>query len=124
MTLKKSLNIDTQNLMDTLEGHVYKRFHARKNHAKQNGIVFTITLEYVTSIVKEKCPILNIELTWCSKSKQVTDGSPSLDRIDPEKGYVVGNVAWISNKANRIKNNGTAEEHDKIAKWIKNPTIL
>lgn len=36
-----------------------------------------------------------------------------------KKGYVKGNITVISNKANRIKNNGTAEEHEAIAKWLR-----
>ena len=43
---------------------------------------------------------------------------PSLDRIVPKKGYVEGNIAWISNRANVIKNDGTAEEHLKVAEYI------
>jgi hypothetical protein len=46
------------------------------------------------------------------------DTSPSLDKINPELGYVPGNVAIISYRANRIKNNGTAEEHRLIADWM------
>ena len=44
-----------------------------------------------------------------------TDTRPELDRIIPEKGYVKGNVAWISGKANRIKSDYTKQElSDKI----------
>ncbi len=105
-------------LMSTLEGHCYKRFHARKNHAKTHGIEFTITLEYVISIVVDTCPILGLPLTWC-KQGGLGDASPSLDRIDITKGYVPGNVAWVSNKANTIKNSGSAEEHLAIYLWMK-----
>jgi hypothetical protein len=41
-----------------------------------------------------------------------------LDRIIPEEGYVAGNVNVVSYRANRIKNDGTAEEHLKIADWM------
>lgn len=43
----------------------------------------------------------------------------SLDRIDPRKGYVKGNVWIISYRANLIKNDGTAEEHEMIAKAMR-----
>lgn len=43
----------------------------------------------------------------------------TLDRVVPEKGYVDGNVIVISDRANRLKNNGTAEEHEKIAAYIR-----
>lgn len=65
----------------------------------------------------ERCPILDLELDFSEKGKR-NDSSPSIDKIIPEKGYVPGNVAIISWRANRIKNNGTADEHQKIANWI------
>lgn len=65
----------------------------------------------------ERCPILDLELDFSEKGKR-NDFSPSIDKIIPEKGYVPGNVAIISWRANRIKNNGTADEHQKIANWI------
>jgi hypothetical protein len=48
-----------------------------------------------------------------------SDGSPSLDRIDPKKGYVKGNVAVISYKANRIKQDATPEELEAVASWLR-----
>ena len=38
------------------------------------------------------------------------ENSPSLDRIDPTKGYVKGNVWIISHKANVFKSYATHEE--------------
>lgn len=43
----------------------------------------------------------------------------SLDRIDIHKGYIPGNIAIISYRANNIKNDGTWEKHQKIADFIK-----
>jgi hypothetical protein len=50
------------------------------------------------------------------------DYSYSLDRVDNNKGYVPGNVAVISGRANKIKNCGSAAEHRRIANWIENFT--
>lgn len=105
--------------MSTKEGHIYKRYHARKNHAKKNGIEFTVSLEYVISLAPDVCPILGLPLSWCIQSKSVTDNSPSIDRVDPSKGYVEGNIVWLSSRANRIKNSGTAEEHLKIYEFMQ-----
>jgi hypothetical protein len=38
-----------------------------------------------------------------------SDGSPSLDRIDPGQGYVPGNVRVISDRANRLKGDRSIE---------------
>lgn len=43
--------------------------------------------------------------------------SPSLDRIKPALGYVNGNVAVISRRANFIKNDATSAEIMAVALW-------
>jgi hypothetical protein len=63
------------------------------------------------------CPILGIELDYFNEV--MADNSPSLDRVDPDGGYVPGNVLIVSMKANRIKMNGTLDEIVKIAEYIK-----
>ena len=52
-------------------------------------------------------------------SKKIRPMSPSLDRVVPSKGYVRGNVAWMSVKANMIKSNANAEELYLVADWLK-----
>jgi hypothetical protein len=44
--------------------------------------------------------------------------SPSLDRIDNNKGYIKGNVEVISWKANIMKSNASPEELVEFAKAI------
>ncbi len=87
-----------------------------KQRARKKGIECTITYAYVESIWTDTCPILDIPL-YCGKG-EIIDNSPSLDRIDPNKGYVPGNVQVISNRANMIKNCGTLEEHRKILNYL------
>jgi len=58
-----------------------------------------------------------MELDWFTD--KVKENSPSLDRIDSKKGYVPGNVMIMSWRANRIKNDGTAAEHKKIAEFLE-----
>jgi hypothetical protein len=63
------------------------------------------------------CPILGIELDWFAECRQ--ENSPSFDRVNPLLGYIPGNVLICSWRANRIKNDGTAEEHWKIADFME-----
>ena len=65
------------------------------------------------------CPILGLELDYFAEKRQ--ENSPSFDRIDSTKGYIKGNIQILSWRANRIKNDGTAEEHLLIATYMKNP---
>jgi len=56
-------------------------------------------------------------MSWGNKPYLPT--SPSLDRIKPNKGYVKGNVAWISNRANIIKHDTTFKEFKMFYEWFK-----
>ena len=77
-----------------------------KYRAKQRGHEFTITKDDI--VIPDKCPLLGIPLI---KNKTIQKGnSPSLDRKDPTKGYIKGNVWVISNRANTLKNDATIQE--------------
>ncbi len=77
-----------------------------RNRAKAKGIEFSISIADI--VVPSICPILGIPLEVATV--HVRDGSPSIDRIDPSKGYVLGNIQVISHKANTMKSNGTLRE--------------
>ena len=47
------------------------------------------------------------------------EDSPSLDRLDSSLGYTPENVWWISYRANRLKNDSTLEELEKLVKAIR-----
>jgi transposase len=91
-------------------------FENKARNARRGKWEFTIAMTDIEW--PSHCPVLGIELDWFSPCR--TEGSPSFDRIDPSKGYIPGNVAIISWRANRIKNDGTADEHAKIAGWMSN----
>lgn len=61
----------------------------------------------------------NKDIRLTKGSNVVCNESPTLDRLIPEIGYVKNNIAIISNKANRIKNNGSSSDHRKIAEWME-----
>lgn len=65
------------------------------------------------------CPIFGIELNYKGGNNTVYDNSASIDRINPDLGYDRGNIHIISYKANRMKNNGTLEELEKIVNYFK-----
>lgn len=90
------------------------KFRKKKANAIRNGIEFTVDFGELT--FPTHCPILGIELDYFTEKMQ--ENSISFDRINPQKGYVSGNVVIISWRANRIKNDGTADEHQKIADFL------
>jgi hypothetical protein len=89
---------------------------AAKQRARNLGLPFDIEVSDV--VIPPRCPVLGVPLKRKS-NRGGGDASPSLDRIVPERGYVKGNIAVISNKANRIKSNATPEELDRVSEWLR-----
>lgn len=98
-----------------IKERIYTMLARAKNRAKSKGIKFEITEEDL--VIPNYCPVLGIELIWTNKVIQ--PNSPSLDRLDPNKGYVKGNVNIISHRANIIKQNANGDEVLRVAKWLK-----
>jgi len=90
-----------------------------KYRAKKNGIEFNLKLEDIK--IPTHCPLLGIKiemsLEYVGKGRAI-DSSPSVDRVDPQKGYVRGNIRIISFLANMIKSKATPEQIKKLARNI------
>lgn len=97
---------------DTVQAKVWNL----KSRANRIGLPFNITKEDLT--VPTYCPILGLKLED-TRGKRRTDNTWSVDRIIPELGYVKGNVVVVSWRANRLKNDATLEELEKIYKFYK-----
>jgi hypothetical protein len=85
-----------------------------RNRAKRKGIEHNISLEDI--IVPEMCPLLGVPFIVGTKDNY--EHTHSLDRMDPTKGYVKGNVWVITKKANSMKNSATRKELLYFAKQI------
>lgn len=105
--------------LDDLERAQHSRFMRKRQNAKNTG--YEWNLEFKDLVWPKYCPILGLKLDYFTSV--VSEQSPSFDRIDNNIGYVKGNVQIISWRANRIKNNGTAEEHRKIANYLDEISI-
>lgn len=90
-----------------------------KARAKKGGLPFN--LELADIVIPTVCPLLGIPIVEGHlKGKQgPSPGSPSLDRLRPERGYVKGNVWVISHRANVIKQNATPDELERIAAQLR-----
>ena len=111
-----------------------KWFTSKKSHVKYPGNVeFTIEPTDIPGVKIRKrkniynirtseaieypkvCPVLGIELDWGMNGNQ--PNSPSLDRIDPTKGYVKGNVMMMSALANRMKQDATLKQLNQFSRY-------
>jgi hypothetical protein len=88
-----------------------------KKRAKRRGTPFNLTLRDI--VIPKTCPVLGIALVRGEGTGGAIDSSPSLDCFRPALGYVVGNVAVISYRANRIKCDASLEELEKVTDWVR-----
>lgn len=82
--------------------------------AKRRGLEHTIKPSDL--VVPERCPLLDIKLEHADG--RTFGNMPSIDRIDPTKGYTPENTWVISHRANTIKSDATLEELRSIVKGL------
>lgn len=102
------------NYKENFERETYFRV---RNRSLARGIPFNLRVSDIPK-VPAKCPVLgiNLEINWGNKAQ--SENSPTLDRIDNRKGYETGNVAWISAKANTLKNANTFDTIIHILRYM------
>jgi hypothetical protein len=94
-----------------------------KHRAARENVPFDLTLQDLVDIATDECPIFHTPFVWGSSGLgkgKVREDTPQLDKIIPSIGYVKGNIAFLSGKANKMKDNGTMQDHYDIADWIWN----
>lgn len=114
---KKRNNLKYSKSSEDHDWKLRQTLKASKERAARKCLEHTLTLEELINLYPKdsKCPIFGTELQWGFPK----DSSPSLDRIDSKKGYTYDNCQVISNKANRLKSDATAEELELLVKYLK-----
>lgn len=89
-----------------------------KQRSKGLGISTDLDLNYLLSIFKPKfyCPITGKETFFTNQAELYR---PSLDKVEPNLGYVKGNVAWISKDGNNRKTDLTVDLIDILVKFYR-----
>jgi hypothetical protein len=93
-------------------------YHFAKRRAEAKGLDFTIDTADI--VIPAICPLLNIPIIPGGDR----DNLPTLDRIDPSKGYIPSNILVVSWRANCIKSHATPEELLKVAINLSNICTL
>lgn len=93
----------------------------KKSYCLKHNIPFDLTEEHLKNVWTDSCPVFGTPFELFDKK---SDRSPTLDRVDPEKGYVIDNVRYISARANRIKYDATVEELLLIVKYMEGATTI
>lgn len=103
----------------------YSPFRRFLKTAKQRGHECTITLDYLKElwdIQNGICPITHYQMTLVNTNygydKTNNPWKPSLDRIDSTKGYIIGNVRFITHIANQCKHSWSDETVKEFARKV------
>lgn len=87
---------------------------------------FAITIEYIWDLFlkqNRKCALTGLDLSLGGKGndrkkKSSSTMTASLDRIDSNKGYIVGNVQWVHKDINFMKNDYDMAYFIKMCKLV------
>lgn len=81
---------------------------------------YEFNLDLVDIIIPDYCPILGLKLKYHSRERTgFFPDSPSVDRINNDRGYIKGNVRVISNQANKLKSDATIEQLELVLADLK-----
>ncbi len=75
-------------------------FERARRRARQRSVPFTLTPTQIA--IPRSCPALGVPIVIGAVR---SDASPSLDRVQPDLGYVPGNIRVLCDRANRAKSN-------------------
>lgn len=90
-----------------------------KHNSLKKKREFSIDINYMEKLLIEqnfKCFLTGIPIQIGSKKIETT---ASLDRIDNNKGYIVGNVQWLHKDINRMKSDFDLDYFKKLCAKVK-----
>lgn len=84
-----------------------------RSRAAARGIPFDLVEGDIR--IPRVCPAIGVRID--PAAAPFSPLAPSLDRLDPSRGYVRGNVRVVSWRANRIKSDASAAELRRLAAY-------
>jgi hypothetical protein len=102
----------------------FRDFVRRANKRKHFVDIDVIYLKELWESQEGKCPYTKIKLEFTSNINNNFYSSPSLDRIDSSKGYIKGNVQFVSMPINYMKHTMSDNETKQYLDIIINNSNL
>lgn len=104
----------------SLDGYITNALRQARRRANDKDLEFDLTPEWVLANTPSKCPVLGLELErGCTEKSR----SPSIDRVDPSRGYTMDNCQIISQRANVLKNDANLEELRAVVSFLERTKI-
>lgn len=88
----------------------------KKKSMIREGIPWDLDEGYLREIFTGVCPVFGCAI---HVGGDKDDFKAELDRLIPSKGYVKGNVRWVSSRANRLKSDASVDELKKILAYME-----
>jgi hypothetical protein len=100
--------------------YIRQRVAMARHRAKKIGVPCDLTWEYVRDNWTGKCALTGLPFVFVEEGRDqhISPYSPSLDRIEPKKGYTIGNVRWVLNAINMFRSNNSDDVMLSIAKAL------
>lgn len=96
-------------------------FNQVKRGADKRGLEFSLTIEYMAQLFRdqnERCALTGEQIYFSEARKYKMETSASLDRIDNNKGYIEGNVQFVSKEVNFMKHKLTEDRFVDICEKV------
>jgi hypothetical protein len=105
-------------------GEIHQSYlYLLKERANRKNLKFNLNGKYLWSLFlkqNRKCALSGIEIVfpkaWGARSK--TQITASLDRVDSNKGYIIGNVQWVHKQINTMKMNMSDDEFINLCRMV------
>jgi hypothetical protein len=105
-------------------GEIHQSYlYLLKDRANRKNLKFNLNGKYLWDLFlkqNRKCALSGIEIVfpkaWGARSK--TQITASLDRVDSNKGYVIGNVQWVHKQINTMKMNMSDIEFINLCRMV------
>lgn len=101
--------------MKNLDNATAVRYIQIRDRCRSKGIKFDLTLVQIKNMLRAK---------KCQLSGMPINGLPSIDRLDPSKGYVTGNVVAADRGFNSRKGDLTPAEIESLYKVLKKKGLI
>jgi len=97
----------------TTKGAILQRLVSAKTRATQSGLPFDIDVQYLRDLYEKQkglCAYTGEVMQIQASKSESKWPVMSLDKIDPQKGYVKGNVQFVTMRVNTMKNDMNHEQ--------------
>jgi len=105
-----------------IEFYLKRRIPCLKSNAKKKKLEYDLDYEYLLTLWNNQkgiCYYTGLEMKNDMKQKKYQAwNSPSLDKLNPSKGYTKGNVVWCISSVNSFKQSLTEEQFLEMLKQI------